>query len=107
MELGNLYRALFDGRHRNANRRSRHGSREDVLDDRGSNSNRQSGEYRKRPSQLAVEKSYDESGKYGKMAPSGSQHSLPDIVNDASPRVREDCCGFCVTVASTEYIWNQ
>ncbi|XP_070195461.1 FH1/FH2 domain-containing protein 3-like isoform X4 [Littorina saxatilis] len=74
------------GRHRNANRRSRHGSREDVLDDRGSNSNRQSGEYRKRPSQLAVEKSYDESGKYGKMAPSGSQHSLPDIVNDASPR---------------------
>ena len=85
-------------RHRSKKGRSRQGSREDVLDDRGSNSNRQSGgDHRKRPTQLGVEKTYDEGGKHGKMAPSVSQHSLasatstgtlPDIVTDASLQVR-------------------
>ncbi|KAK7469599.1 hypothetical protein BaRGS_00036389, partial [Batillaria attramentaria] len=87
---------LFSRRHRNRKgRTSRQGSREDILDDRGGNSNRQSSsDYRKRPTQLGVENVYDE-GKHGKMAPSVSQHSLasatstgtlPDIVPDASPQ---------------------
>ncbi|XP_025115916.1 FH1/FH2 domain-containing protein 1-like isoform X3 [Pomacea canaliculata] len=79
-------------RHRKHGRPCRQSSREDILDDRSSNASRlSSGDHRKRPNQLGLDKSYDDDSKH-KVQQSVSQHSLasatstgtlPDLVTDA------------------------
>lgn len=91
-----MFLSYLPSRHRKHGRPCRQSSREDILDDRSSNASRlSSGDHRKRPNQLGLDKSYDDDSKH-KVQQSVSQHSLasatstgtlPDLVTDAGLQV--------------------